>query len=519
MGLLRAIATVGGFTLISRILGFVRDILIAAILGAGVLADVFFVAFKFPNLFRRLFAEGAFNAAFVPIFTGLNESEGRDSAKLFAEEALSGLFWVLLLFIALIEIAMPLAMLAFAPGFTADSEKFDLAVLLTRITFPYLLFVSLVSLMGGVLNSLDRFAAAAATPILLNICLIGAILLLAPLVETAAHALAWGVAAAGGVQFIWLYTACSRIGMTFKFRRPRLTPRVRELLVKMLPLALGAGLYQVNLLIDTIIASLLPSGSISYLFFADRVNQLPLGVIGLAVGTALLAVLSRQVRNGAEAEALHSQNRALEFSLLLTLPAAAALMVISLPVISVLFERGEFGGAQSQATAAALAVYAAGLPAYVAVKALAPGFFARGDTATPIKVGAICMLVNLALNLALMKPLLHVGIAAATAISAWLNVIILSIILKNRGHLQPDVRLKSRLPRAILASIGMGVVLWAVLPLLQPFLNGGLMEKVTALALLVIGGATVFGGLAQLLGAASYQDIKSLRRADNLPSP
>jgi len=194
-------------------------------------------------------------------------------------------------------------------------------------------------------------------------------------------------------------------------------------------------------------------------------------------------------------------------------------MVISLPVISVLFERGEFGGAQSQATAAALAVYAAGLPAYVAVKALAPGFFARGDTATPIKVGAICMLVNLALNLALMKPLLHVGIAAATAISAWLNVIILSIILKNRGHLQPDVRLKSRLPRAILASIGMGVVLWAVLPLLQPFLNGGLMEKVTALALLVIGGATVFGGLAQLLGAASYQDIKSLRRADNLPSP
>jgi putative peptidoglycan lipid II flippase len=515
MGLLRAIATVGGFTLISRILGFVRDILIAAILGAGVLADVFFVAFKFPNLFRRLFAEGAFNAAFVPIFTGLNESEGRDSAKLFAEEALSGLFWVLLLFIALIEIAMPLAMLAFAPGFTADPEKFDLAVLLTRITFPYLLFVSLVSLMGGVLNSLDRFAAAAATPILLNICLIGAILLLAPMVETAAHALAWGVAAAGVVQFIWLYTACSRIGMTFKFRRPRVTPRVRELLVKMLPLALGAGLYQVNLLIDTIIASLLPSGSISYLFFADRVNQLPLGVIGLAVGTALLPLLSRQVRNGAEADALHSQNRALEFSLLLTLPAAAALMVISYPVVSVLFERGAFGAVESQATAAALAVYAAGLPAYVAVKALAPGFFARGDTATPIKVGAICMLVNLVLNLALMKPLLHVGIAAATAISAWLNVVILSIILKNRGHLQPDARLKSRLPRAILASIGMGVALWAALPSLQPFLSGGLTEKILALALLVIGGVAVFGGLAQILGAASYQDIRSLRRPNN----
>lgn len=515
MGLLRAIATVGGFTLISRILGFVRDILIAAILGAGVLADVFFVAFKFPNLFRRLFAEGAFNAAFVPIFTGLNESEGREPAREFAEEALSGLFWVLLLFIAVIEVAMPLAMLAFAPGFIADPEKFDLAVLLTRITFPYLLFISMVSLMGGVLNSLDKFAAAAATPILLNICLIGAILLLAPLVETPAHALAWGVAAAGVVQFIWLYMACGRIGMTFKFRRPRLSQRVRELLVRMLPLALGAGLYQVNLLIDTIIASLLPSGSISYLFFADRVNQLPLGVIGLAVGTALLPLLSRQVRNGAEGDALQSQNRAVEFSLLLTLPAAIALMVIAEPVISVLFERGEFGATQSQATAAALAVYAGGLPAYVAVKALAPGFFARGDTATPIKVGAFCMLVNLVLNLVLMKPLLHVGIAAATAVSAWLNVVILSIILKKRGHLKPDSRLKSRLPRAIVASIGMGIALWITLPELQSSLSGGLTEKIMAMVLLVGGGVVVYGGLVQILGAASYRDIKSLRRPEN----
>jgi putative peptidoglycan lipid II flippase len=512
MGLFRAIATVGGFTLISRILGFARDILIAAILGAGALADVFFVAFKFPNLFRRLFAEGAFNAAFVPIFTGINETNGEESARDFAEEALSGLFWVLLVFIAVVEIAMPLVMLAFAPGFTSEPEKFELAVWLTRITLPYLLFVSLVSLMGGVLNSLNRFAAAAATPILLNICLIGAILFLAPLVETPAHALAWGVAMAGVIQFIWLYVACNRIGMKFQVRRPRLTPRVKELLIKMLPLAVGAGLYQVNLLIDTIIASLLPSGSISYLFFADRVNQLPLGVIGLAVGTALLPLLSRQVRNGEHAEAMQSQNRALEFSLLLTLPAAVALVIIAGPIVSVLFERGEFGAIQAQATASALAIYAVGLPAYVAVKALSPGFFARGDTATPIKVGAVCMLANLVLNLILMGPLLHIGIATATAISAWLNVIILATILSNRGHLEPDSRLKQRLPRAILASAGMGGALWFILPKAQPYLIGGAVEKTAALALLVFGGILLFLGLAQLLGAASYRDIKNLRR-------
>jgi putative peptidoglycan lipid II flippase len=512
MGLFRATATVGGFTLISRILGFARDILIAAILGAGALADVFFVAFKFPNLFRRLFAEGAFNAAFVPIFTGINETDGEESARDFAEEALSGLFWVLLAFIAVLEIAMPLAMLAFAPGFTSEPKKFELAVLLTRITLPYLLFVSLVSLMGGVLNSLNRFAAAAATPILLNICLIGAILLLAPLVESPAHALAWGVAMAGVIQFIWLYVACNRIGMTFQIRRPRLTPRLRELLVKMLPLAVGAGLYQVNLLIDTIIASLLPSGSISYLFFADRVNQLPLGVIGLAVGTALLPLLSRQVRSGAHAEAMQSQNRALEFALLLTLPAAVALVIIAGPIVSVLFERGEFGAIEAQATASALAVYAVGLPAYVAVKALSPGFFARGDTATPIKVGAVCMLVNLILNLILMGPLLHIGIATATAISAWLNVIILATILRNRGHLEPDSRLKRRLPRAILASAAMGGALWAILPKVQPYFAGGVVEKTAALAFLVIGGILLFLCLAQVLGAASYRDIKNLRR-------
>ena len=293
MVLLRSIATVGGFTLISRVLGFVRDILIAAVLGAAAGADVFFVAFKLPNLFRRLFAEGAFSMAFVPMFAGRVEAEGIQAAKAFANAAFSVLFWSLLVFVGVIELAMPLVMLGFAPGFIDDPAKFDMAVELTRITFPYLLFISLVSLMAGVLNSLGRFAAAAATPILLNLCLIGAILGLAHYTETPGHALAWGIAVAGAIQFIWLFAACGREGVWIRLGLPKLTDDVKVLLKRMAPVAIGAGIYQINLVIDTVIASLLPSGSISYLFFADRVNQSPFGVLGVPVGTALLPVLSR----------------------------------------------------------------------------------------------------------------------------------------------------------------------------------------------------------------------------------
>ncbi len=517
MVLLRSIATVGGFTLISRGLGFVRDILIAFVLGAGAGADVFFVAFKLPNLFRRLFAEGAFSMAFVPMFAGRVESDGIEAAKAFADAAFSVLFWALLIFVGVIELAMPLVMLGFAPGFIGDTAKFDLAVELTRITFPYLLFISLVSLMAGVLNSLGRFAAAAATPILLNLCLIGAILGLAQFTETPGHALAWGVAAAGGVQFIWLFAACGREGVWIRLKFPRLTGDVKVLMKRMAPVAVGAGIYQINLVIDTVIASLLPSGSISYLFFADRVNQLPLGVLGVAVGTALLPLLSRQVRAGETEAALHSQNRALELSLLLTLPAAAALMVIATPVIRVLFERGQFGPLETAATAAALGVYAAGLPAYVMVKALAPGFFAREDTATPVKISVFCLFVNLGLNLLLMGPFKHVGIAAATVASSWLNVAIMAYVLHRRGHLVPDRRLRRRLGRMVLASAGMGLALFWALGPLAGALEGTAAERAVSLAVLVAGGMAVFGALALALGAARIGDLKSLYRGGGTP--
>ena len=507
MALLRSIATVGSFTMLSRILGFIRDILIAAILGTGLIADAFFVAFKFPNLFRRLFAEGAFNAAFVPQFTGLLESDGKLMAQFFAEQALAVLLWSVLIFVVLIQIAMPYVMLGFAPGFIGNPAQFDLAVLLTRITFPYLLFISLASLMAGVLNSLSRFAAAAATPILLNICLIGAVTLLARHTPTPGHALAWGVSIAGMVQFFWLLIHCERAGIRLRLIRPRLTPDVRKMTRRIVPVAIGAGVYQVSLLIDTIIASLLPAGSISYLFFADRVNQLPLGVVGVAVGTALLPLMSRQLRSGDEAAATASQNRAIEFSLFLTLPAAVALVVIAEPIISVLFERGAFDATSVKATAGALAIYATGLPAYVLVKALAPGYFAREDTATPVKIAVFALAVNLGLNLILMGPFKHLGIAMATSVSAWCNALILAFVLIRRGHLVFDRRLLNRTPRMIATSLVMGGTVFYGAVALADLPGQSLISNIIAVALLVSGGLVVYGGLSLLFGAASRDDL------------
>ena len=510
MALLRSIATVGGYTMISRLLGFTRDILIAATLGAGPVADAFFVAFKLPNFFRRLFAEGAFNAAFVPLFTRQMSEGGRDAARAFTEEVLSVFVVTLLFFVTALQVAMPWVMYGFAPGFADDPYRFGLAVELAQVTFPYLLFISLVSQLGGVLNSLGRFAAAAATPIILNLCLIAAILGLSPFLETPGHALAWGVAVAGAAQFIWLMVACHRAEFRLRLLRPRLTPRVKRLLFLMLPGVIGAGVVQINLLIDVVIASLLPSGSVSFLYYADRINQLPLGVIGVAVGTALLPLLSRQLRAGDDAAATASTNRALEFALLLTVPGAIALMVMPDLIVSVLFERGAFGVAETAATSAALAAYALGLPAYVLIKVLAPGFFAREDTATPVKVAAFCVAINLVLNLALMGPLLHVGIALATAISAWINAGLLAWLLVRRGHFVADARLRRAIPRILLASAAMAGALWFAQDVLSGIADADAARAAVVLAVLVALGLVVFAATAVGFGAARLADIKRL---------
>ena len=503
--MLKGALTVGAWTAASRVAGFARDILIAAMLGAGPVADAFFVANRLPNLFRRLFGEGAFNAAFVPVFSGLLTTEGEDVARGFAEEAAAALaFWLLMLTLVG-EIFMPQLLHVIAAGFARDPAKFALTVTLSRITFPYLLLICLAALLSGVLNALNRFVAAAAAPLLYNAFSIAAMLALAHVLPTAGHALAWGVSASGVAQLALLYWAVWRGGMTLHLPRPRMTPRMRLLLRRMAPGLIGAGITQMNLAMDVFIGSLLPAGSVSLLYYADRVNQLPLGVLGTAVGTALLPLLSRQVSAGEADAATDSQNRAIEYALVLTLPAAFALAITADPIMQVLFARGAFSHHAASLSAQSLAAYSSGLPAFVLVKVLAPGFFARGDTTTPVRVGLFVLAVNFCLNLALMAPLKHVGPPLATSIAAWLNVGLLTFMLRRRDYMRPDRVLYSRLARMLAATLLMSAALLAARLVLVPL--PGRHVSVVALGALIAVGLAAYGGLAQTLGvldAASY---------------
>jgi putative peptidoglycan lipid II flippase len=512
VSLARGVATVGGYTLASRVLGFLRDMLTAAYLGAGPVADAFLVAFKLPNFFRRLFAEGAFNSAFVPIFAGMVARDGRVAARVFAEDAMAVLLAVLLALTILAEAAMPHLVALIAPGFRDEPGKLALAVDFTRITFPYLLFISLVSLQGGVLNGIERFAAVAATPILLNLCLIGGLVFLTPLLGSAGPALAWSVAIAGVAQFLWLAAACGREGMALRLPLPRLTPEVRRLGRLMLPAALGSGAVQVNLLVDVMIASLLPTGAISYLYFADRVYELPLAVIGIAIGTALLPLLSRQLRLGDEAAAAQTLDRALEAALVLALPATTALLAMAGPIVSTLFERGAFDAAAASATAAALVAYSLGLPAYVLVKVLAPGFYAREDTRTPVRIAVACVALNTIMALALMGPLGHVGIALATALSAWVNCALLARGLSRRGLLAPGRRATRRAAGAVAASLAMAAALEVAMRLgLSPAAGHG-TARWAAMAGLVAIGLCAYGAAGAALGAFRPAEVAAMFR-------
>ena len=528
--MLKSILTNSTITMLSRVLGFVRDILMARFLGAGLVSDCFFIAFKTPNFFRRLFAEGAFNAAFVPMFSKTLEGEpdpelAKLKAKEFAEEILAILLLALAGVFALFEIFMPLAMYVMAPGFIHDPERFGLAVDLTRTTFCYMVFISLVSLYSGILNAFMRFAVTAAAPILLNICMIIAMVGFATATRTAGHALAWSVAAAGVVQLIWVASAAGRMGMGLKLRWPKFSKDVTAFAKLIAPAALGAGGIQLNLMMDNILASFLPKGSISFLYYADRINQLPVGVIGVAVGTVLLPFLSRQVASGNEKAAVYSLNRAMELVMLLTLPAAAAFVSVAVPIITVLFQGGEFTASDNMPTVYTLMAFSAGLPAYVLVKILTPGFFARHDTKTPVRYAMICLVINFCLNVILMLSLMpfgigHVGLALSTATAAWINVGLLAVTLHKRGHFAPDTQLKRRLLGVVGACVVMVGVLIGVHHLLAPYFHQHLLVRVSALALLVVVGIVVFFTVGKLLGAYSLADLKRLaNRTPATPSP
>lgn len=509
MALLRRIATVGGYTMVSRLLGFVREILTASALGAGATSDAFFVALRLPNLFRTLFAEGAFSAAFVPLFSGMIAKEGHDTAMRFAQDTFSGLLTVLTIFLILGEIFTPAILHVVAPGFDRDPAHFQLTVDLTRITFPYLAFISLASFQGGLLNSIDRFAATAATSILLNVFLIAALL------HRPVHGqtLAAAVTLSGIAQCLWLAWSCRHAGLRLGWPRLHVSPELRRLMRIMLPGVFGAGATQINLMVSTAIASLAPTGSVSYLAYADRLNQLPLGVVGIAVATAILPTLSRHIRKGEESAARHTQNRGLELALLLTLPAAVALMLESHPILHVLFQRGKFGPHQVAEVAPTLTAYALGLPAFVLIKVVVTDFLARSDTLTPVKIAASCMALNVALtiSLGLYSGLAHVGIALATSIAGWANALALMTISARRRHFSLDERSRRSVPRIVLAALGMGAELLLVHPLLHDALGAPhLVVRLAALAALVGSGMVAFTILALLFGVAHPRELKRM---------
>ncbi len=527
MKLYRAFATVGGLTLVSRILGFLRDIALAALLGAGPIAEAFVVAFRFPNLFRRWFGEGAFNAAFVPLFAKRLEGDGRDAAKAFASDAMSGLAFILVLLSALAMLAMPWAMVALAPGFVDEPVKFDLTVAMSRIAFPYLLCMSLVALLSGVLNALGRFAESASVSIVLNLALMAAMAVAWWLGygndPRTGIVLAWGIFAAGVLQLLTLLWGARRAGFVPRLVRPRWSDDMRRLVTLGIPGIIAGGATQINIVIGGMIASL-QTGAVSWLYYADRLYELPLAIIGIAIGIVLLPDISRHLRAGNQAAVMDSQNRALELSMLLTVPAAAALAVIPGPIVSVLFERGAFSAADTHAVSAALAIFALGLPAFVLQKVFQPGYFAREDTKTPMRFTAWSLGVNTAGSLVLFylfpsfgwSP--HLGIAVATGIGAWLNVALLYRGLRARGHFVADQRLKSALPMIVLSALVLAMALVAGTLWLEPWLATGvrLPLRAAALAALVIGGACVYFAAAFLTGAISRSMLSRLvrRKAD-----
>jgi putative peptidoglycan lipid II flippase len=518
MNLTRALGSVGGLTLASRVLGLVRDSLFVSFVGAGFASDAFLVAFRLPNMFRALFAEGAFSAAFIPMFNrkvGDKDGPGLPAGIAFAEDALSVLLPVLIVMTLIIEIfAWPVTFLMSGKFHGVSNDQFAFAVELSRYTFPYLMFISLVSLLGGILNSLHKFWVNAAAPILLNLTLILALLLFHnhdPYVTARNQAIA--VSVSGVLQLLWLAQACWSSGVKLRIRLPQLNPDVKRLMALIWPAAAGAGAVQINLVISTALAaSLLNHGSVTYIYTADRVNQLPLGLIGIGLGTVLLPLISRHLAAGEERAAMEAQNRGMELALLLTLPATVALVLCGAPIVAALYEHGRFGAQDTIFTAQALSAFSIGLPSYILVKVLTPGYYARSDTRTPVRYAMISMAVNLVLNLAFIVPLKHMGPPLATALASTVNTFLLYRTLRKRGHFVPDQRLLHRTWRLAVAALAMGLVLWLLQGLLTPYIHGSWEVRTMAMLVLVGAGAVVYAIATFILGAFTRDDLTFLRR-------
>ena len=511
--LIKSTGTIGGLTLVSRVAGFAREMLMSRVMGASWQADAFFVAFRLPNTFRRLFGEGAFSAGFVPLYSQrLHGAEGQEGARHFSEEVLAVFLPALVLFTLAFEIIMPLFVAAIS-GYTG--EKLALATFLTSITFPYLVLISLVSLFSGILNSLAKFTAAAFAPALLNLAMLCALIFVRDGGEISATALAIAVTIGGVMQIALLWWAAKRAGIVLKLRRPRLTPGVRQFGRVVVPATFGAGVYQISAFIDTFFLARIGTGSLSWFNYADRLNQLPLGVIGAALGTAILPQVSRHVGAGDPKQAAAVQSQAAELAMLLCLPAALALCVASGPLIGALFQGGHFKANDAAVTALVLSLIVLGLPAYVLVKVLTPGFYARQDTATPVKTAVFVLIVNVVLNFVVQMvyrdPVHRIaGLSAVIALSSWINCAILYVILHRRGHFRIEGWLLSRIARQAIAGAAMVAALFAIKYFLADFFAGSVGHRLIGVAALVGGGMAVYFPIVLLIGGTNTRELKAL---------
>jgi len=497
--MIKKILTVGGYTLGSRLTGFMRDIMLAAILGAGPVADAFFVAFRLPNHFRAIFAEGAFNAAFIPAYARIRTQGGAKAASQFGDRIFTLLLASQVVLLALALIFTPQVIEVLAPGFSREPHQFALAVSLTRITFPYLLLITLVTLWGGILNALHRFAAAAAAPILLNLTMM-ATLACVVFFPGAGYAAAWGVLISGVLQAALVGADTVYAGVMTVFRALRLDSDVRRFFKALLPATVGSAGTQLALFADTIIASFLSAGAISALYYADRIDQLPIGVIGIAVGTVLVPEMTHRLAAGDEAGARSAQNRAIEFALLLAIPCVVGFLVVPGLIMRALFMRGAFTAADAHAAAMTLVAYTIGLVPFVLIRSVVAPFYARGDTATPVKAALIGTAINIAFKVVLMVPLAQVGLALATSIGAWINFVLVLFFAHRAGVLAADAELKASLTKLAAAGAALAVVLFVADPIVTRLLSSWpRFRNESELALLASLGGLVYGGLVAAL--------------------
>lgn len=500
MNLLKALATVGSMTFFSRILGFVRDTLVARVFGAGIYTDAFFIAFKIPNLLRRMFAEGAFSQAFVPVLAEYKERRGHEATEVLVSHVATVLSLVLLLITVLGILAAPWVVYVSAPGFHTSPDKFDLTVRLLRITFPYIVFISLASLAGAVLNTYGRFSIPAFTPTLLNVSFIVFSLFFVPYFDPPIMALAWAVFIGGVLQLFFQAPYLFKLGFRLRFSLDWKDEGVWRIIKLMGPAMFGVSIAQISLLINTIFASFLETGSVSWLYYADRLMEFPTGVLGVALGTILLPSLSKTYADGADGEYSKLLDWGLRLTFLLALPAAAALAVLAVPLIAALFKYGRFGTHDLWMTQQALVAYSLGLLGLIMVKVLAPGFYARQNIKTPVKIAISTLLATQAMNLIFIWPLKHAGLALAIGLGACMNAGLLYYHLRRSGIFQPQPGWATFLRRLLVAVGAMSLVLWFGMGDTESWLHYAFLQKILRLTLLVAGGAATYFAVLWLQG-------------------